>query len=84
MNGQFRGQFLSHMDLGHSKKKSKRRAPTISQVRANPHAALKKKSTRHPYARGHTHDTVYYHNNAGKSRQDTDRAEYHKDGLGRG
>ncbi|QDZ19570.1 hypothetical protein HOP50_03g20880 [Chloropicon primus] len=89
VNGQFRGQYLSHMELGNSKKKARSRSQTISRVRANPHKTLSKKGStrrsRSPYARGHTADTVYYQSGGGaKARGSRSRSAFHLDGHGTG
>ena len=64
VQGSFRGQYISHMGLAYrgQKHKKQRTRATISDIRANPH---KKKSTRHPYARGHTNDIIYYQSKKG-------------------
>lgn len=88
VGGQFRGQYLSHMEIGHSKKKPRSRHQTISQVRANPHSTLRKRGgsrgSRSPYSKTHTSNTVYYTSKGGKSRSDGDLSQFHKDGHGVG
>lgn len=82
VNGQFRGQYLNHMALSYKgqKKKSKSHGPTISQIRANPHSTSKKKTTRHPYARGHTQNVVYYQSKSGQTSKASESFGIHGSG----
>ena len=85
--GLFRGQYLAHMDLGYKgtkHKKQRARGPTISEIRANPHSTTKKKTTRHPYARGHTSDIVYYQTKPDNKDKNLDRSGTVKDRKARG
>jgi len=87
VNGQFRGQQLSHMDLsfkGQKGKKPRSRGPSISEVRANPHATIGKKKPSSRHRANPASNAVYYQAKSGGSKKDETKHSFHKDGHGTG